>query len=72
MHTIRTSIPELTEMEYRLLCYFSAGFSAKAISVFTGDSTNNIYVKKSRMKNIIIKLEDDNIKREILETIAIK
>ena len=72
MHTIRTSIPELTEMEYRLLCYFSAGFSAKAISVFTGDSTNNIYVKKSRLKNIIIKLEDDNIKREILETITIK
>ena len=47
MNTIRTHLPDLTNMDYRLLCYLCAGFSAKAISIFTGDSTNNIYVVHS-------------------------
>ena len=59
MITIREVLPNLSEMEYRLLCYLCAGFSAKAISIFTGDSTNNIYVKKSRIKREILKLNDD-------------
>jgi hypothetical protein len=37
-------------MDFRLVCYCIAGFSAKAISVFTGNSTGNIYMKKSRLK----------------------
>ena len=49
----------ISEMEYRLLCYLCVGFSAKAISIFTGDSTNNIYVKKSRIKREILNLNDD-------------
>lgn len=72
MNTIRTHLADLTEMEYRLLCYFCAGFSAKAISVFTGDTTNNIYVKKSRIKDRILELKDEDIKRKILDAIAIK
>ena len=72
MATIRTNLLDLTEMDYRLLCYFCAGFSAKAISVFTGDSTNNIYVKKSRIKDIIIKLDNENVRHKILEAITIK
>ena len=59
MITIREVFPNLSEMEYRLLCYLCAGFSAKAISIFTGDSTNTIYVKKSRIKREILKLNDD-------------
>lgn len=72
MATIRTNLLDLTEMDYRLLCYFCAGFSAKAISVFTGDSTNNIYVRKSRIKDIIIKLDNENVRHKILEAITIK
>ena len=60
MITIREELPHLTEMEYRLLCYLCVGFSAKAISIFTGDSTNNIYVKKSRIKHEILKLNSDS------------
>lgn len=72
MATIRASLPKLTEMEYRLLCYWCAGFSGKAISIFTGDTTNNIYVKKSRIKDNILKLNDESIKNKILNAITIK
>ncbi|MBE6233303.1 MAG: hypothetical protein E7118_02355 [Bacteroidales bacterium] len=71
MSTIRHELPNLSEMEYRLLCYFCAGFSAKAISIFTGDTTNNIYVKKSRIKEEILKL-NDGIKDSILDAIVSK
>lgn len=57
MKIIREKLPNLQEMDYRLMCYWCIGFSAKAISIFTGDSTNNIYVKKSRIKNEILKLD---------------
>ncbi len=50
MTLIRNEIPEFREMEYRLLCFCYAGFSAKTISVFTNDSVANIYMKKSRLK----------------------
>lgn len=50
MRTIRSEFPHWDEMDFRLISLFYAGFSAKAISVFTGDSTGNIYVKKSRLK----------------------
>lgn len=72
MTIIRTNLNNLTEMEYRLLCYLCAGFSAKAISIFTGDTTNNIYVKKSRLKDGIMKLQDDVAKQMILEAITVK
>lgn len=72
MNTIRTHLPDLTNMDYRLLCYLCAGFSAKAISIVTGDSTNNIYVKKSRIKDAILKLKDEKVKRDILEAITIR
>lgn len=71
MALIRQELPSLTEMEFRLLCYFCAGFSAKAISIFTGDTTNNIYVKKSRIKEEIQKL-DAKIAEQILGVISSK
>ncbi len=55
MRKLREGMPDFTEMEYRLLCFFYAGFSAKAISIFTGNSTDNIYVKKTRLKDRILK-----------------
>ena len=54
MILIRKEMPILTEMDFRLLCYLIAGFSAKTISVLTGDSTGNIYVKKSRFKKMLL------------------
>lgn len=54
MILIRQEMSCLTEMDFRLLCYLIAGFSAKTISVLTGDSTGNIYVKKSRFKKLLI------------------
>lgn len=71
MALIRQELPSLTEMEFRLLCYFCSGFSAKAISIFTGDTTNNIYVKKSRIKDEILKL-DTNVAELILTAIGAK
>lgn len=62
MRKVRNGFTQWTEMDFRLLCFFYAGFSAKAISVFTGDSTGNIYVKKSRLKKEIqAKLSDIEI-----------
>ncbi len=55
MHHIREELPDFSEMDFRLLCFICAGFSAKAISIFTGDSTGNIYVKKSRLKREILR-----------------
>ncbi len=65
MKTLRSELPHLSEMDFRLLCFLLAGFSAKAISVFTGDSTGNIYVRKSRLKNEIQAI-DPQISTKIL------
>lgn len=59
MSVVRAEMKGLSEMECRLLCFLFAGFSAKAISVFTGDSTANIYMKKSRIKNRISRLSPE-------------
>lgn len=53
MSLIRQQMKQLSEQDYLLLCYLYAGFSAKAISVFTDNSIGNIYTKKSRIKEEI-------------------
>lgn len=60
MYVTREVLPELNEMDLRILCYFYAGFSAKAISIFTNNSTGNIYVKKGRLKERISLLDAKN------------
>lgn len=60
MQITREVLPELSEMDLRILCYFFAGFSAKAISIFTNNSTGNIYVKKGRLKERISLLDSKN------------
>ena len=64
MAVFREKFPEFSEMDFRLICYSIAGFSAKAISVFTGNSTTNIYTRKSRLKAIIA--DSDYINKEEL------
>lgn len=50
---LRTEIPQLGEQELRFLTFLYAGFSSKAISIFTQESVGNVYTKKSRIKSII-------------------
>ena len=59
MAILRKELDNLDEMDFRLLCFLFAGFSAKAISIFTGNSVGNIYMKKNRIKNKISKLSPD-------------
>ena len=62
MKKVRESMPHFSEMDFRLLCFIYAGFSAKAISIFTGDSVGNIYTKKSRLKTKI--MESDAVHKD--------
>lgn len=68
MQLLREAMPEFSEMDHRLLCFLYAGFSAKAISVFTGDSVGNIYMRKSRLKAKIAQSNTKN-KEDILRYI---
>ena len=56
MALLRQELPMFSPMDFRFLCFFYAGFSAKAISVFTNDSINNIYVRRYRYKEKILSL----------------
>ena len=53
MKKLRCEISQFGENEYRFLVFLYAGFSAKAISIFTQDSVGNVYTKKSRIKSVI-------------------
>lgn len=50
MARLRKDMPELTEKDFKLACYLFAGFSNRIICIFTGDSIENIYKRKSRLK----------------------
>ncbi len=68
MEIARREISSLSEQDFRLLCYFYAGFSGKAISVFTGNTINNIYIRKFRIKAEIEKL-DDSLRNFLLKNL---
>lgn len=59
MQVIRHNLPNMNDIDYVILCYLCVGFSAKAISIFTGVTTNYIYVKKSRIKVEVMKLSPE-------------
>lgn len=63
---VRSEIPNISERDITLLCYIYAGFSAKSISIFIGETTSNILTRKSRLRSKITKLESANA-RVILE-----
>lgn len=69
MFKIREQMPNLKESDYELLCYIFAGFSYRAISIFTQDKIDNIYNKKSRLKSRIISSEPQDM-RFFLETLG--
>lgn len=55
MQKLRSQIPQLGEQELRFMVFVYAGFSSKAISIFTQESVGNVYTKKSRIKSIILR-----------------
>lgn len=55
MKSLRKELPQLSEKEIDLLLYIYAGFSTSAIALFTDDKPNNVYLRKSRLKNKIAK-----------------
>ena len=63
---VRSEISNISERDITLLCYVYAGFSAKSISIFIGETTSNILTRKSRLRSKIAKLETPNA-RVILE-----
>lgn len=50
MARLREDMPELKEKDFKLACYLFAGFSNRIICVFTGDTIENVYKRKSRLK----------------------
>lgn len=52
---IRSEMPTITESDIRLLLYIYAGFSAKSISVFIGETISNINTRKFRLRSKISK-----------------
>ena len=63
---VRSEISNISERDITLLCYVYAGFSAKSISIFIGETTSNILTRKSRLRSKIAKLDSANA-RVILE-----
>ena len=57
---IRSEIPGISERDIKLLCYIYAGFSAKSISIFIGETTGNIITRKYRLRTKISKLNTIN------------
>ena len=53
MSIVRDEIPNLSEEDYRQLCYHFAGFSGKVISMLLDKSSASIYTRKSRLKEKI-------------------
>ncbi len=45
----RKEYPDLEESTYRFVCYLMAGFPASTISLLTGLTPSNIYVRKNRL-----------------------
>ena len=60
MSHIREEINSVSERDVKLLCYIYAGFSAKSISIFVGETTGNILTRKYRLRNKIIRLNTPN------------
>ena len=60
MSHIREEIHSISERDIKLLCYIYAGFSAKSISIFIGETTGNILTRKYRLRNKITRLNTPN------------
>ena len=62
---LKSDFPQLKDKDIHIYILLLAGFSAKAVSVMTGTSTDVVYAKKSRLKKQIL-LSNSNYKEEYL------
>lgn len=46
---LRRELPNFKEKDFKLLCYFCAGFSVKTISVITKQKEETLWVYKGRL-----------------------
>ena len=46
---LRRELPKFKEVDFRLLCYFCAGFSIQTICLFTQEDSKKLWVYKSRL-----------------------
>ena len=53
MLIVRDEVPNLSEEDYRQLCYHFAGFSGKVISMLLDKSSASIYMRKSRLLSML-------------------
>lgn len=63
MSLFRIEYPGKKEEDYRLVCYLMAGFPASTISLLTGLSSSNVYVKKKRL---LERLRNDSVEHRDL------
>lgn len=61
INLIRSEIPNISERDIKLLCFIYAGFSAKTISIFIGETPGNIQTRKYRLRSKISKLQPQNM-----------
>lgn len=57
---LRSDFPQIKDREILLACYIVMGFDATTISCITGETQNNVRVRKSRLKGIIFSKETRN------------
>lgn len=50
---LRKELPELKEMDYTIFGFMLIGFDATTISLLLNISMNAVYIRKSRMRNLI-------------------
>lgn len=53
MKKLRGDFPEFSEKQFRFLAYIIAGFDASSLSFLLNTSKNNVWVRKSRLKDKI-------------------
>lgn len=61
MAIIRREIPSFSELDLRILCYWYAGFSTKAMSVFLANTISMINTRKHRLRNKMIQLQPPSL-----------
>lgn len=60
MKKLRTDFPEFSEVQFRFLTYIIAGFDASSLAFLLNTSKNNVWVRKSRLKDRIFNSSSTN------------
>ena len=69
MELFRMEYPGEKEDNYRFVCYLMAGFPASTISLLTGLSSSNVYVRKNRL---LERLRKDSVRHRDLFLLVVR